>query len=386
MTPAARVAAAIEILDMIGAGQPAEAVLTRWAREHRFAGSGDRVAIRDHVYDVLRCKRSYAWRGGGETGRALMLGAMRAAGQAPETVFDGARFAPAPISAEEVAAGASLDSAPRAVQLDLPDWAVPLFERALGPGLAAYARRMQARAPVFLRVNTGKADIDTALAALADEAIVARPVANMPTALEVTQNPRRIKNAATYRDGLVELQDLGSQMLCDAIPAAPGMRVLDYCAGGGGKALALAAQGAQVYAYDAAPQRMRDLPARAARAGVDIPVLADPASEAPYDVVLCDVPCSGSGTWRRTPEAKWTMTPDRLAALNATQDAILVAATPLVAPGGLLAYATCSVFEEEGADRIAQFLHRHPDWTRASEGPGLLLSEGDYFTHLQLMR
>lgn len=363
MTPAARMQAAIEILDANLAGTPAEQALTGWARRSRFAGSKDRAAVRDHVFDVLRCRRSLAALGGGETGRALILGACRRDGVDPDTLFSGQGYAPVPLTEEERAAGQPPAEGPEA--LDIPDWLWPAFRDSLGARAEACARALQHRAPVFLRVNLGKVDRDTAAAALAAEGVETQPAPAADTALEVLAGARRIRNCAAYRDGLVELQDAASQALVEALPLVGGERVLDYCAGGGGKTLAIGARAkVTLFAHDAAPQRMRDLPDRAGRAGLAVDLLdgAGVAREAPFDLVLCDVPCSGSGAWRRAPEGKWRLTPDKLDDLTATQAEILDRAADLVAPDGVLAYATCSLLARENNDQIAGFLARHPGW------------------------
>ncbi len=364
MTPAARVQAAIEILDVYLAGKPAEQALTGWARRSRFAGSKDRAAVRDHVFDALRSQRSLAALGGAETGRGLMLGACRRDGVDPDTVFCGDGHAPAPLTEEERAAGHA--PAAGAEALDIPDWLWPAFRDSLGDEAEAAARTLQHRAPVHLRVNLAKTDRVAAIAALAGDGVVAGPHAAAETALEVTEGARRIRNAAAYLDGRVELQDAASQALVGALPLKDGMRVLDYCAGGGGKTLAMGARAQlKLFAHDAAPNRMRDLPERAARAGLAVELLdgAGVDRAAPFDLVLCDVPCSGSGAWRRAPEGKWRLTPEALDDLTRTQAEILDRAAGLVAPGGLLAYATCSVLTAENGDQVAAFLRRHPDWS-----------------------
>jgi 16S rRNA (cytosine967-C5)-methyltransferase len=357
MTPGARAAAAIEVLDAVLAGQPVEPALTAWARGHRFAGSGDRLAIRDHVFDALRRRRSLAALGGGETGRGLVLGLFRNRGE--EHLFDGQGYAPPPPTPDEAPRPAT-----EAEALDCPDWLLPRLRDSLGAGADGFLRALQDRAPVFLRVNRLKTDPAAALAALAADGIAADPVPDLPTALRVTGNARRIQTARAYLDGLVELQDLSSQALCAVLPLRSGDRVLDYCAGGGGKSLALAARApVSLHAHDIAPQRMKDLPARAARAGARIALTDRPESLAPFDLILTDVPCSGSGSWRRDPMGKWLLTPERLAATRASQAAILDRCAPWLRPGGVLAYATCSVLVEEDEAQVADFLARSPGWT-----------------------
>ncbi|WP_050928367.1 RsmB/NOP family class I SAM-dependent RNA methyltransferase [Aestuariivita boseongensis] len=376
MTPAARVQAAIGLLDDILAGQPAEQALTGWARKARFAGSKDRAAVRDHVFDALRCRRSFAALGGSETGRGLMIGAARAQGADLEALFDGSGYGPAPVSAEEQgrepAAGADAG--------DIPDWLWPEFERSLGAHAQEGAAYLRNRAPVFLRANLRKTSRADLIARLQSDGITAIPHDHSPTALEVTQGARQLRNTPTFRDGLFELQDAASQAVTDALPLAMGMTVLDYCAGGGGKTLAMGARAdLQLAAHDANPQRMRDLPDRAARAGIAVSILQQIEPNSRYDLILCDAPCSGSGSWRRAPDGKWILTPERLTALTQTQDQILRAASALVAPGGVLAYATCSVLSRENEDRVAAFLSDRPDWRQEASHRWPLAGGGDGF-------
>jgi 16S rRNA (cytosine967-C5)-methyltransferase len=391
MTPDARAAAAIEVLDRIGEGTPAEQALANWGRRSRFAGSGDRAAIRDIVFDVLRCRRSSAALGGGTSGRALVLGLLRGQGRDPTEVFTGEGHGPAWLSPEEAGLTLSTEALPDDVRLDLPDWLMPELRRSLGEDLAPVARILRTRAPVGLRVNTRATDHAGAEAALMEDGIESVPHPLAATARVVTRNARRLRNAHAYREGLVELQDPASQAVVEALlPVPAGARILDYCAGGGGKALALAAAtGSTIAAHDAAPRRMMDIPARAARAGADIRCLShdELGTGGGWDLVLADAPCSGSGAWRRQPEAKWTLTRDGLAALSETQAGILDAAAALVAPGGRLAYATCSLLETENGDQLARFLERTGGaWRRCSERRFTPLEGGDGFYIAQLTR
>lgn len=379
MTPAARVEAAIQILDRVLDGQSAEASLIDWARKSRYAGSGDRAAVRDLVFDALRRKRSLAWIGGASTGRGLMIGRLRDQGGAFATIFSGETYAPAPLTAEEETAGARLDEAPEAVRLDCPDWLWPEVSASLGEATHEVLDLMRVRAPVFLRVNTVRATRETALMRLAEDGIEAEPFPLSPTALAVTGNPRRVQTSAAYREGLVELQDAASQAVVDLVlPFAVGREVLDYCAGGGGKALHLAAGGAaRVVAHDADPGRMRDIPVRAERAGCQIEMTVAPVGT--FGCVLVDAPCSGSGAWRRQPEAKWRLTAERLAELNAIQDDILTRAARFVAGDGVLAYVTCSLLDAENGDRIDGFLRRENGWREVLRQRFLPTEGGDGF-------
>ncbi|GKY89800.1 RsmB/NOP family class I SAM-dependent RNA methyltransferase [Sinisalibacter aestuarii] len=361
MTPAARVAAAIEVLDGWLAGGAAEQLLTSWARSHRFAGSTDRAAIRDLVYDAIRCRRSYAALGGGESGRALMIGAERAAGRDPAEIFTGEGYAPAAFGPGDAPPRPDLSEEER---LDCPDWLAPQLRASLGADFAPVMEALRHRAPVFLRVNLARIDRDEAIGTLAQEGITARPHPLSPSALEVTEGARRIQQGAAYASGLVELQDAASQAVVDALAISPGDRVLDYCAGGGGKSLALAAQGAEVSAHDIDPRRMSDLPGRAARAGVTVGLL--PTDRLPgggsFDLIFADAPCSGSGAWRRSPQGKWDLTARRLDELCAIQAGILDEIVRLSGPDTRIGYATCSVIEAENGAQVAAFLARHPGW------------------------
>lgn len=378
MLAAARVAAAIEVLDLILDGSTPEKALTGWGRTHRFAGSKDRAAIRDHVFAALRRRASFAWLGGAQTGRGIMLGATAADGT-QDAMFTGTGHAPRPKDGDEN--GATLDAAPRDVRLDMPDWLLPHFDGALGDDADDVLTCLQTRAGVFLRVNTQRVSIEDAATALAQDGIRTEVLSDVKTALQVTENERRVALSTAYLDGLVDLQDPSSQAAIALLNVQPDQRVLDYCAGGGGKALALAAFGAQVTAHDIDPRRMIDLSPRALRAGVQIEICAtdDLAAAAPFDIVFCDAPCSGSGTWRRTPAAKWDLTPERLTVLTQLQDEVLAAAAPLVNVTGLLAYATCSVFDAENSDRVQAFLTGNPSFERIETHAMRPRGQGDGF-------
>ncbi|MEM7497962.1 MAG: RsmB/NOP family class I SAM-dependent RNA methyltransferase [Pseudomonadota bacterium] len=405
MTPAARHQAAIEVLETWAAGaEGLDRLLTAWGRRHRFAGSGDRHAIADIAYGAIRRARMLQWLGGGgDAGGALETFRPRIAvladavlgGFAPEAIAGAGRHAPPPLEAAEAAAlarlselagwpgdegegrgtakagdavGALLADAPPGVRFNLPDWLIEAH-----PGLPAAAlAALGTRAPVDLRANTLMTTRAAAAAGLAAEGIETVPGPLAADCLRVTAGARRIAGSAAYRDGLVEVQDAASQAVAVRAGARPGQVVLDYCAGGGGKTLALAAAmggpapaEGRLLAHDAAPRRMADLAARAARAGARIETVATAALdrlEDACDLVLTDVPCSGSGAWRRNPDARWRFGPADLERLNGEQEAILDNAARLVRPGGQLVYVTCSILESENAARIDAFLARHPSY------------------------
>ncbi|MEM7240078.1 MAG: SAM-dependent methyltransferase, partial [Pseudomonadota bacterium] len=300
MRPEARAQSAIEILDRwLMTGDPAERCLAEWGRANRYAGSGDRRAIADHVYDAIRRRRSAAWLSGDESGRGLIHGLLRLAGGEPDGIFTGGRHAPGALTTEERAAGRVLPDAPWGVRHDLPDW----LEPSLGHLPIETLDRFGARAPLDLRVNTLRADVAAARAALDLAGIEAVGVPDRPTCLRVVTGAHKVHRAPAYLDGLVEIQDASSQAVARFAGARPGETVLDLCAGGGGKTLALAAamgNTGHLIAHDIAPARLAQVPPRAERAGAVVS-LADPAMlealEGRCDLVFADAPCSGSGSW-----------------------------------------------------------------------------------------
>ena len=401
MTPAARIQAAIEIVDRWQVGtEELDRVVADWGRGNRYAGSGDRRAIGDLVYDAVRRLRSAAWvagvpgdAGDGATGRAILLGSLLLDGldrAAIGALFSGERYAPPSLEdAEAARLGQPLDAAPRAVRLDYPDWLDPQLEHVPDAALAL----LRERAPLFLRVNRLRTDRDGAAAALAEEGIATEPGALSPTCLRVLAGGRHVTRSRAFAEGLVEVQDAASQAAADYARAAPGEAVLDFCAGAGGKTLALAAAMAgrgRLLAHDVAPERLERLNERARRAGVEVAVHG-PGETAVLagrcDLVFVDAPCSGSGTWRRHPGTKWRLTPAGLAAHLETQDAILTQAAAAVAPGGRLIYATCSMLQAENDNRMHAFLRARPDF--AAGRPPLRLTPldgGDGFFACELVR
>jgi 16S rRNA (cytosine967-C5)-methyltransferase len=355
MTPAARVQSAIELLDQVitaakAKGAPADRILAEWFRGNRCAGSKDRRAIRELVYDAIRaCGPVPA------SGRAAML-RLAQADPALAGLFDGSRYGPAAVvEGEPVAQGGMA-----------PDW----LEQALaasdiaGPEAAALLER----APLDLRVNTLKADRETITLPVAAQAIPAPNGLRLPAGTPIEQ-------WEAYRDGLIEVQDGGSQLACEAVAARPGETVSDLCAGAGGKTLALAAamnNAGTLIAADTDRARLSRLAPRAERAGALVAetVLLDPGRELDAlakwrqsaDAVLVDAPCSGTGTWRRNPEARWRIDPKDLERLVSTQARLLEIAGELVRPGGRLVYVVCSLLAAEGPDRVAEFLAAHPVW------------------------
>ena len=369
MIPAARVQAAIEILDLViaaarEAGPAADTVIASYFKTRRYAGSKDRRAVRDLVYRAIR-------RAGERpaSGRAALLG-LASEDVALKDLFTGEGHAPAMIGEGEALAPAGL----------APAWLMERLSASLSP---KEMTGLLDRAPLDLRVNRLKADRDAVLAAFPD----AQPTPFSPDGLRFAE-AFPVEDHPLYRDGSVEVQDEGSQLIARACKAEPGMTVVDLCAGAGGKTLALAAAMAmqiqgrlegRLVACDTDRARLARLAPRAARAGAtgieqrlldpgrEGAALADLAGMA--DVVLVDAPCSGSGTWRRNPESRWRLTPERLERLTALQARLLSVAATLVKPGGRLVYAVCSLLGEEGGGQIEAFLAGHPGWR--VEDPGI---------------
>ncbi|NRB05636.1 MAG: RsmB/NOP family class I SAM-dependent RNA methyltransferase [Rhodobacteraceae bacterium] len=381
MTPGARGAAAIDILDDIRTGTPSEAALTRWARGNRYAGSKDRAAVRDLVFDVVRHWRSDAVRGGGESGRQRLIGRLRGRGQDVDAIFSGEGYAPSVLTDDERTAGRQ--PVHRADQWDLPEWLLPEFERSLGNTAAETAHELTQRAPVTLRVNETRATKEQVQDVLRSEGIETAPNPVCDTALTVTENARRLRNSRPFSDGWFEFQDAASQAVVAGIPMAA--TALDYCAGGGGKALALAARGFAVTAHDANLARMTDIPTRAARLGLSVDVSAPGKVHGVFDRVLVDVPCSGSGSWRRAPDGKWRLTAERLEEIRQKQVNIALQASDFVSKNGILVYATCSIFEIENQSQVSAVIAQLPGWACVFEQQWRVTQgcDGFYVAHLK---
>jgi len=383
MTPSARLSAAIEVLAEIEARRrPVADALKDWGLSHRFAGSGDRAAIAGLVYDALRRKSSAAWLMGEATPRASLLGMLRRErgldAQAMAALCNGSRHAPPPLSDREAAALAhdALTGAPAHIEGDYPEWLDSHLARVFGDERAAEGAALASRAPLDLRVNTLAAERGQPLAKL--EHLNAAPTPWSPIGIRIrlaaeAKSPA-IHAEPVFLKGQIEIQDEGSQLAALLADAKPGEQVVDLCAGAGGKTLAFAAameNRGQIYATDLDKRRLAPIHARLERAGarnvqVRTPtgrgdILADLAGRA--DLVMIDAPCTGTGAWRRNPDAKWRIRPGALAERLNEQQAVLERAATLVKSGGRIAYVTCSVLAEENNDQVGSFLARHPDFS-----------------------
>jgi 16S rRNA (cytosine967-C5)-methyltransferase len=383
MTPGARASASIEVLaDIAARKRPAADALKDWRLAHRFAGSGDRAAIGNLVFDALRKRASSAYAMGDDSPRALVLRTLASSwGMTPHAVAglaDGSRFAPSPLAPDELAGlkrEISAD-APAHARGDYPDWLEPLFERAFGAKAAEEGTGLATRAPVDLRVNRLKATRDKVLHALRRFEAVPTPHSPLGVRIAAGTGPSRsphVEAEPAHGKGWYEVQDEGSQVATLLAAARPKEQILDLCAGAGGKTLALAAamdNTGQLYAYDADRMRLRPIFERLKRAGVrNVQVLppAEPSAlaglEGKLDRVIVDAPCTGSGVWRRRPDAKWRLSPQMLEARLAEQRAVLDQAAPLMKPGGTLAYITCSVLPPENGEQVNAFITRHPEFS-----------------------
>lgn len=357
MTPAARAQAAIELLDKIiqaarDQGAAADTLIARWFAERRFAGSKDRRAIRTLVYDAIRYLGERP-----ESGRAALIALAK---ERPDlaALFDGSNYGPAPITDEDAVAEPGL----------LPRWLIKAFRKS-GLEMDEQAALLS-RAPLDIRVNRLRANA----AQIAAEISGAESLQHLPDGLRLPAD-LPIEQLPSFRDGMIEVQDAGSQLVSLAAGAKPGQHVIDLCAGGGGKTLALAAtmeNRGTILACDIDRGRLQRLPPRAERAGVDIAEirLLDPSREyaqlsdqiGKADLVMIDAPCSGTGTWRRNPEARWRLTPDRLAKLSETQRYLMKIGAEMVRPGGAMVYVVCSLLDDEGANQVDAFLKAYPGW------------------------
>ena len=371
MTPSARLQAVIDIIQGIDAtAQPADRFLHDWARARRYAGSKDRAAISERTYAILRHRSSFAWRMGSADARALVIASLLAEGLVADAIaelFDGKGYgAPALSDAERRALSSPPQGEPPlCVRGEFPPFLEPELTRAFGSALPEEMFAMLGRAPVDLRANTLKSSRDTVLEALRAEGFAAEPTRYAPHGLRLPPSEGLSKLSATalFAGGAFEFQDEAAQIAALLCGAKPGMRVLDYAAGAGGKALALAAameNRGEIVAQDSSPVRLRPLAQRAARAGATI-IHSQPPQGA-FDIVLIDSPCSGTGTWRRQPELRWRTTPNGLKAVTRLQDELLEQGAAFVAPGGRLIYATCSLLPCENENRVAGFLARHGDF------------------------
>lgn len=415
MTPAARLAAAASVLDSIAQGrQPAEAVLKTWGTENRYAGSKDRRAVADRVYRVLRARGRLVWAmGGREDGRALVIGSLSLIDglslEEIEALHSGDAYGPKPLSKQERSRLTATDGElPGWVAAGLPEFVMEDFKSTYGDGWAEEARALMIpRAPIDLRVNAAKATVADVEAELREAGLEPQRTPWSAWGLRLSaEPPPNVQALEAFKDGRIEIQDEGSQVVCWLAGVKPGMTVVDYCAGGGGKTLGLAMQmrattrrqaaapeearvwtptgwveapkgkaatvqtEGKLVACDVVQKRLDNIKPRLQRAGVAAELLhlgpnggGVEAMVGQADVVLVDAPCTGSGTWRRRPEDAWRLTPEDVDRMHSLQTAIVARAAKLVKPGGRLVYVTCSMLTAENEMSVAAFEEDHPNFS-----------------------
>ncbi len=372
MTPEARLQAAIEILsDVLQTNQPVDRFLKYWFSGRRFAGSKDRDAISERVYVALRRRAEFAWRMRSEAPRSVLIASLLNEGlsiDAVKDLFERGNYGPTPLNREELEAlnAPSTEDMPDHARGGYPKWLEPELRRAFGERTVPEMQAMLARAPVDLRVNTLRAARDDMLTGLRSLDFDAAPTPYSPYGIRIPSRKGlgALRHTAFFQTGAIEIQDEASQIAALVCGAKPGMRVLDLAAGAGGKSLALAAimeNKGEIIACDNDAKRLAQLSPRARRAGAKIirsRVLGKEKPQGTFDIVLLDAPCSGSGTWRRSPEMKWRLSEERLKAFASLQSHLLERASTYVRKTGRLVYVTCSILPKENTDRVSAFLGR----------------------------
>lgn len=373
MTPAARLQAAIEVLAALeNTAEPADKTLREFFRARRYAGSKDRAAVAERVYDCLRHYYSYGWRMAASDPRSLVIASLLAEGENPAAYFTGESYGPALLSGKEAGAVSAplREPVPPYAAGEYPEWLGFDLGKAFGENLAAEMAAMQGRASVDIRVNTLKTSREKLAAALSEEGFEAEPTPRAACGLRLSgATTARLSASKLFLDGHFEFQDEAAQICAELCGVKPGQRVLDYAAGAGGKALALAAlmqNKGEIHAHDISAARLAMLLPRAERAGAKNITTFSTLPHGRYHLVLLDAPCSGTGTWRRQPELRVRLTRERLAELTALQAELLAKTASLVKPGGKLVYATCSVLPCENDEQIESFLAKHADFKPAA--------------------
>jgi len=393
MTPAGQLAAAIDLLSAIEAdGRPADAIANHFFRTRRFIGAGDRREVSTLVWGVLRTRRHLGWWlehfGAAATPRLLLSVQAIFSGMTVHKIgmaFTSGRYGPPALREHEIIllekfAGHTIEhpNMPDAVKYEIPDWILPRLQAQFGPALPGEMAALAQPAPLDIRVNALKATREEAIAALAREDLHAMPTPYSPWGLRLAGR-QSITSGDAFQSGVVEIQDEGSQLIALLVDAKPGMRVVDYCAGAGGKTLAIAMtmeNKGHIVACDTSAPRLEGAIKRLRRAGVHNVEqhLLEPGDkwtkrqEKKFDRVLIDAPCTGTGTWRRNPDARLRLEENDLVELVAKQKMILDQAQKLTKPGGRLVYATCSLLNDENEDQVEAFLARYPNFKRVPIG------------------
>ena len=365
MTPAAQIFSASQILQEILEGKRANSSLKQWSKKNRYAGSKDRRAISDFVYDSLRIKRSALSKiKAPHSGRNWAVGVLLEANEDLEKYFNDETYASSRLTEEEKFAikKAREYTNPPDVEFNIPAFLWQTWTADLGGDALTVAKALCKRAPSFLRVNIRKTTIEKVQKILSGDSIQTEQHPSVLTALLVIDGQNKIKKSKAYIDGLVEIQDASSQASVINLPRDNKLKVLDYCCGSGGKSLALDAwTKGKIFAHDISPDRTLDLKTRAERSNAHITKISKPIKER-FDVIFCDVPCSGSGSWRRDPDGKWKLNANKWQNLLNTQIEILNEAKEHLKKDGILVYATCSVLLSENYKQLEKFCLINPEF------------------------
>ncbi|MDA8888682.1 RsmB/NOP family class I SAM-dependent RNA methyltransferase [Hellea sp.] len=383
-----RIKAAIEVLDdILNRKTPATLALRDWGKSNRYAGSKDRSAIGNYVYDALRCKNSLEFRMNNDKPRALILGSAVFIGERTTEelfeAFENNKHSPGQLTKDEIlklSGSIDLSGAPDWVRADIPEWIWPAFENNFPDSAIDEGNALTKRPPLDLRVNTLKSNVSDVINELKDKNIEKCAISPVGLRIAAARADGRLPNIQieeSYQTGAVEIQDEGSQIVSLLVDAKPGETILDYCAGAGGKTLALAADmqnKGTVFGFDIDKRRLSPLYQRAQRAGANIIDIRQPPSESLKDLVgkmdrvLVDAPCTGLGTWRRKPDSKWRLNEDGLELRNNEQRSVLNSAKGFVRPGGLLFYVTCSMLAEENEAQVYDFIEKNDNFSLLSAG------------------
>ena len=345
----------IEILDTYLDEAKIDFVLRKWAIKHRFAGSSDRRKIKDIIFDIIRQKKSCEHVGGGFSGRNLLIGYLKLKGTELSSVFDNSKFGPKELTIKEQNINVDFSNLSNIYELDFPSWLIPILRRSLQSEFNNVVKALRNRSNVQLRVNLKKISRLNAIKKLKKNNIECEINKLCSTALNVLSGAQHILTSPCFENGFVELQDAGSQLVSELIEINYNDKVLDMCAGAGGKSLAIscgAEMDATYYAWDINFDRMKDIDARSKRAGVKIEKVIKLSSKSVYNKIIIDAPCSGSGSWRRDPEGKWRLDEDILENYVKTQKELILKGLKLLAPRGQILYITCSILDIENGKLI----------------------------------
>ena len=345
----------IEILDTYLNEAKIDFVLRKWAIKHRFAGSSDRRKIKDIIFDIIRQKKSCEHVGGGFSGRNLLIGYLKLKGTELSSVFDNSKFGPEELTIKEQNINVDLSNLSNIYELDFPSWLIPILRRSLLNEFSNVVKALRNRSHIQLRVNLKKISRLNAMKKLQKNNIECEINELCSTALNVLNGAQHILTSPCFENGFVELQDAGSQLVSELIEINYNDKVLDMCAGAGGKSLSIscgAELDATYFAWDINFDRMKDIDARSKRAGVKIEKVIKLSSKSFYNKIIIDAPCSGSGSWRRDPEGKWRLDEDILDNYVKTQRELILKGLKLLAPRGQILYITCSILDIENGKLI----------------------------------